>query len=69
VRIEGNATLPVGADVIVTLNGLPPQPGLIRWREETSYGITFNRVIALSDLVAWLQEQRERPCAASGSLA
>jgi hypothetical protein len=69
VRIDGNAILPIGADAIVTLNGLPPQPGVIRWREEASYGITFNRVIPLSDLVAWLQEQRERPRAAGGSLA
>ncbi len=69
VRVEGNAVLPVGVDVIVTLNGLPPQPGLLRWKDGSSYGITFNSVIALSDLVAWLHEQRERPRAAGGSLA
>jgi hypothetical protein len=51
--------------VIVALNGLSPQPGRVRWKEGESYGVTFNRVIALSDLVAWLQEQRERPRAAA----
>jgi len=68
IRIDGNAELAVGADVIVTLNGLPPQPGVLRWQERSSYGITFNRVIALSDLVAWLQQQREQSPAA-GSLS
>jgi hypothetical protein len=69
VRVEGGAPLPIGADVIVTLNGLPAQPGVVRWQDGSSYGITFNGVLALSDLVEWLQEQREQPRAAGGSLA
>jgi len=68
IRVEGHAELAVGADVIVTLNGLPPHPGIVRWKDGSAYGIAFNRVIALADLVAWLQEQRELPRAA-GSLA
>lgn len=59
VRVEGKAELTVGADVIVTLNGLPPQPGVVRWKDDRSCGITFNRVLALTELVAWLQVQRE----------
>jgi hypothetical protein len=69
VRVEGSVPLPIGADVIVTLNGLAPQPGVVRWQDGSSYGITFNRVIALSDLVTWLQEQRDGLRAAGGSLA
>ena len=69
VRVEGKASLPIGADVIVTLTGLPPHPGVVRWQDGSSYGITFNRVFALSELVEWLQEQRELPRAAGGSLA
>ena len=69
VRVESSAELVPGAEVVVTLNGLPPQSGIVRWKDGTAYGITFNGVIALSDLVAWLQEQRERPRAAGGSLA
>jgi hypothetical protein len=68
IRVESSAELPVGADVVVTLNGLPPQAGVVRWKDQSSYGIIFNRVIALSELVAWLREQRERP-RASGSFA
>jgi hypothetical protein len=46
--------------VIVTLNGLAPVPGVVRWCEGDSYGITFNRAIALPALVAWLHTQQER---------
>jgi hypothetical protein len=60
VRIETPVDLTLGAEVIVTLMGLAPAPGTIRWKEEGAYGITFNRIIPLPALVAWLQEQREQ---------
>ncbi len=69
IRVEGQVELARGTHVIVVLNGLSPLPGIVRWQEESAYGITFNQVIPLADLVAWLQEQRERPRAAGGSLA
>jgi hypothetical protein len=69
IRVEGHVELAIGVDVIVALNGLPPLPGIVRWQDGSSYGITFNRVIAVSDLVAWLREQREGPHAARASLA
>lgn len=69
IRVEGQAELAIGTEVVVALNGLPPLPGAVRWQDGWAYGITFNRVIALSDLVAWLQEQREKPRAAGASLA
>jgi PilZ domain len=69
IRVEGQVELPVGTDVIIVLNGLAPLPGSVRWQDGSAYGITFNRVIALPDLVAWLQEQRDGPRAAGASLA
>lgn len=69
IRVEGQVELTRGTHVIVVLNGLSPLPGIVRWQEESAYGITFNQVIPLADLVAWLREQRERPRAAGGSLA
>lgn len=60
VRVETAADLPIGADVIVTLNGLAPCPGTVRWRDSRSYGITFNRVLPLPLLVSWLQQHREQ---------
>lgn len=68
IRVEGNVALKATADVIVTLNGLSPQAGIVRWTDGSSHGITFNRVLALSELVGWLQERRGEPRTA-GSLA
>ena len=60
VRIECRAELPVDADVVVSIDGLAPSPGRIRWSSDGEYGINFNRVLPLPVLVAWLQGQRER---------
>lgn len=59
VKIECETLLPQGADVIVTLPGLPPQPGITCWIDDGFTGITFNRILPLGELVGWLQEQRE----------
>ncbi|HET7709052.1 MAG TPA: PilZ domain-containing protein [Sphingomicrobium sp.] len=59
-KVESDGKLKLGADVVVSVAGLPPMPGIVRWREDESYGIAFNRLLALSDLVAWLQGQREQ---------
>lgn len=54
------APLPKGAEVVVTLPGLEPLPGVVRWQEGEAFGITFNRVLPLPRLVAWIGDQRER---------
>ena len=59
VKVESDRTLKIGSEVVVTLPGLPPRPGIVRWQDSGCYGITFNRLLALSELVAWLQDQRE----------
>jgi hypothetical protein len=64
-KVESRTQIPVGAEVTVSLNGLAPQSGTVRWDESHRYGIAFNRVIPLPALVAWLHEQRERLRAAS----
>lgn len=58
-KVESARDLKLGADVVVTLPGLPPQQGSVRWREGNCYGITFRQLIALPQLVAWLSDQRE----------
>lgn len=65
VKIECEAILPRGADVIVTLPGLNPQPGIACWIDGGFTGITFNRLLPLTELVAWLHEQRETQRSAS----
>jgi hypothetical protein len=50
--------LPRDTDVVVTLPGLGPTAGVVRWVDETFCGITFNQLVALPQLVNWLQDQR-----------
>lgn len=59
VRLECQTILPQGADVIVTLPGLEPQPGLACWVDRGFIGVAFNRLLPLGELVSWLHEQRE----------
>jgi PilZ domain len=59
-KIETDRELDLGSDVVVTLPGMEPHAGLLRWREGKFYGITFNRLLALSEVVNWLQTQREQ---------
>ncbi|MDP9424159.1 MAG: PilZ domain-containing protein [Pseudomonadota bacterium] len=54
-----------GAEVIVTLPGLEPQRGIACWSDNGYAGITFNRLLPLGELVAWLHEERETQRSAS----
>lgn len=65
VRLEAPTDLPIGTDVVVTLPGLAPEPGVVRWANSEACGITFNRVLALTQLVGWLGERQERQSAAN----
>ncbi len=60
VKIETSRDIVPGTNVVVSLTGLPPQPGVVRWRDSSYYGVTFNRVVPLPVLVGWLQQQREK---------
>lgn len=58
IRVESTADLIVSGDVVVTLPGLTPAAGVVRWRHGDSYGIGFNRAFPLAELVHWLQDQQ-----------
>lgn len=58
VCIDCQAELTTGGDVVVTLPGFTPVAGVVKWRSGSSYGIGFNRTLALPELVRWLQEQQ-----------
>jgi hypothetical protein len=58
IRVRTSAALVVGGDVVVTLPGLTPAAGVVRWRDDDSYGVGFNRALILSELVAWLKDQQ-----------
>ena len=59
-KLECSSELPLDADVVVSLDGLDPRPGRVRWARDGECGITFNRVLPLEVLVAWLKERRPR---------
>ena len=60
IRIDAAARLTPGSDVVVTLLGMAPMAGVVRWSADEAYGISFNRVLALPELMAWLQSQQEQ---------
>jgi hypothetical protein len=64
-KLESATAIASGTDVIVSLPGLEPQPCVARWSEAGFTGITFNRLLALPLLVAWLEDQRSVMRAAS----
>ena len=60
VKLETAVVLNKGGDLVVSLPGLDPQPSAIRWTEGGQLGVTFNRLLPLADLVAWLHAMREQ---------
>jgi hypothetical protein len=64
VKVEPSVDLPIDAEVVVTLGGLAPQPGVVRWFSGGYAGISFNRPLPLPELVSWLQTQRRESRAA-----
>ena len=64
-KVECQADLPIGPEVIVSINGLEAFRAIVRWKNGDSYGITFNRVLPLPVLVNWLQAQHD-PLRAAG---
>jgi hypothetical protein len=56
--VEGDPRLRVDVDVIVSLAGLGPLAGLVKWKEGDRYGIGFNRVLAVNELMSFLRQQQ-----------
>lgn len=59
VCVETKAELIIGGDVVVTLPGLTPAAGVLKWSAGETYGIAFNRTLVLSELVDWLKDQQD----------
>lgn len=56
--VDSPSPLSVGGDVTVSLPGLSSQSASVRWKDGTHYGISFNVVLPLAGLVAWLNGQK-----------
>lgn len=59
IKVTTKGALQPGSDVVVSLTGLEPQPGVVRWCQDGLAGITFNRLLPLPTLIAWLRTQRD----------
>jgi len=64
--VESAGELSIGAEVTVSLPGLSPISSMVKWRHGESYGIAFNHVLALSELVGWLQGRQLQERRAAG---
>ncbi len=60
VKLESAVIVESGADLVVSLPGLDPQPAAVRWNEDGFLGVTFNRLLPLTELVEWLRATREQ---------
>ncbi|MFP5328669.1 MAG: PilZ domain-containing protein [Alphaproteobacteria bacterium] len=56
-NVESSSPLTTGAEVTVTIPGLPPQAARVRWNDGERYGISFNTVLPLAGLVEWLHSR------------
>lgn len=57
--VATRALLPIDADVVVTLPGMRPAAGVVKWAEDDQYGIGFNRAFLVNELMVFLREQQE----------
>lgn len=56
-KIETDESFDAGEAVVVTLDGFRPLRGVVRWQNGTACGISFNEVMPLSELIAWLKRR------------
>jgi hypothetical protein len=56
--VRTNGKLRIGAHVIVSLSGLAPTAGTVKWKDGDSYGIGFNDVLKVCELMSFLQAQQ-----------
>ncbi|HET9355558.1 MAG TPA: PilZ domain-containing protein [Sphingomicrobium sp.] len=64
VKLAGELSAEAANDLAVTLPGMTPLAASLRWRGDGHVGLTFNRLLALPELVEWLHSIREQTGAA-----
>ena len=64
VKLQGDLTPDPSSDLAVTLPGLPAQAAALRWTSDGYIGLTFNKLLALPELVEWLRAIRDESKAA-----
>jgi hypothetical protein len=56
--VNAERELEVDSNVVVSLSGLHAAAGVVKWGDGNFYGIGFNRVYPVNELMAFLQEQQ-----------
>jgi hypothetical protein len=56
--VHAGLDMDVDGDIVVTLAGLHSAAGVVKWREGDYYGIGFNRVYPVHELMSFLREQQ-----------
>lgn len=57
-KLRCGDALDIDGDAVLSLPGLDPRQGVVRWQSGGHVGVNFNSLLPLSDLVRWLQDQR-----------
>jgi PilZ domain-containing protein len=60
VKIETCTPPATGEEVVLTLEGLPPRHGVVRWQSGKLCGIAFNQLIPFGELIDWLKQDGNR---------
>lgn len=55
-RIQLSEPDKVGEEAVLTVNGLPPIIGTVRWRTGDYAGVAFNTLIAFEDVARWASD-------------
>jgi PilZ domain len=56
--VESDSKLRADAEVVVSMAGLGPLGGLVKWYEGDRYGIGFNRVLPVNELMGFLRQHQ-----------
>jgi hypothetical protein len=65
--VDAPCELGISTDVVIRLAGLHAAAGVVKWRDGDHYGIGFNRVFPVHELMAFLREQQQdERCQAAG---
>ncbi|MEA3012063.1 MAG: hypothetical protein QOD42_608 [Sphingomonadales bacterium] len=60
VKIETSTPPATGEEVVLTLDGLQPRHGVVRWQTDNLCGIAFNQLIPFGELIDWLKQDGNR---------
>ena len=55
IKIETDEALKIDGDVVLSPEGFRPIAGVARWQNGRAAGISFNQMIPLTELIAWIK--------------